>query len=93
MPSDGSKCPSKAHRRQVKRGLSSALNDRGKPTGVMDDAQNKGMSPDTCARKMISAAERNKKEVYIGGKEVVMVYFKRFLPSLYYMLASRVKPN
>ncbi len=70
-----------------------ALGPDGKPTGKMDEAQNAGMSPEKCAEKMISASRKNKKEVYIGGKEISMVYFRRYLPSLYYYLASRVKPN
>ena len=70
-----------------------ALNSDGLPTGKMDEAQNKGMSAEKCARKMISATLNKKKEIYIGGKEISMVYFKRYLPFLYYFMASRVKPN
>lgn len=70
-----------------------ALSSTGQPTGIMDKAQNNGISADVCAKKMISAALSNKKEVYIGGKEVLMVYFKRYFPFIYYKLASRVRPN
>ena len=70
-----------------------ALDGKGNPTGKMDEAQSNGMSTQKCAKKMISATLNRKKEVYIGGKELLMVYFKKYLPFLYYFLASRVKPN
>ncbi|MCT4622971.1 MAG: SDR family oxidoreductase [Schleiferiaceae bacterium] len=70
-----------------------AIGADGKATGVMDDAQNNGMSADLCAKKMLKAVEKKKKEIYIGGKEILMVYFKRFIPSLYYKLAATVKPD
>ena len=70
-----------------------ALNEKGLATGVMDDAQKYGMSAEVCANKMLSGVEKKKKEMYIGGKEILMVYFKRFLPRLYYHLASTQKTN
>jgi len=59
-----------------------ALGSDGEPTGKMDKAQNTGMSPEKCAQKMIQATFNKKKEVYIGGKELLMIYFKRYLPFL-----------
>jgi short-subunit dehydrogenase len=47
----------------------------------MDNAQNKGMSAEKCARLIIKAIESNKNEAYIGGaKEVLGIYLKRFWP-------------
>ena len=70
-----------------------ALGPDGRPTGIMDEAQINGMPSEQCAAEMIRAALRNKKEVYIGRKEVLMVYFKRYLPFIYYKLVTKVKPN
>ena len=70
-----------------------AIGPDGKPTGTMDNAQNTGMTAEKCANQMIKAAAKNKKEVYIGKKEILMVYFKRYIPALYYKLASSVKRN
>ena len=33
-----------------------------------------------------------KKEILVGGSEVIMVHIRRFLPRLYYYMASRVNP-
>ncbi len=58
----------------------------------MDEGQAKGLSPEIFARRVIKAIKRNRKEVATGGKEILMIYIRRFLPWLYYILSSRVKP-
>ncbi len=68
-----------------------ALGADGKATGKLDDAQNFGMPAEKCASIMLRAVGKKKKEIYIGGKEILMVYFKRFIPTLYYKLAATVK--
>ena len=70
-----------------------AIGSDGKPTGKMDNAQNTGMSAEECASQMIKAAAKKKKEVYIGNKEILMVYFKRYIPALFYKLAATVERN
>ena len=59
----------------------------------MDEGQAKGLPPRIFARRVIKAIKRNRKEVATGGKEILMIYIRRFLPWLYYILASRVKPT
>lgn len=68
----------------------SALTADGTPLNKMDEAQFKGKPVDWCARKIISAIERNKEEVYIGGREVFAVYAKRFFPTLFSQIIRRV---
>lgn len=69
----------------------SALTGDGKPLNKMDNAQNKGMSAKSCARKIVSAIESQKQEVYIGGKEVLGVYIKRFFPKLFSRILRTAK--
>ena len=45
------------------------------------------------ARKIVRAIRRQQPEVLVGGKELLMVYFKRFLPALNRLLARKVKPE
>lgn len=59
-----------------------ALASDGSQYGKMDQNQLKGMSAEKCAQKIFRAITKNKAEVYIGGKEVMGVYLKRFIPSL-----------
>lgn len=70
-----------------------ALQNDGSVYGIMDDGQDKGMSADDCARQIVKAIYQKRREVYIGGVDILMVYFKRYLPSLFYWLASKVKPT
>jgi short-subunit dehydrogenase len=67
-----------------------ALTGDGTPLNKMDEAQFKGKPADWCARKIVRAIERNREEVYIGGKEVLGVYVKRFLPALFSRIIRRV---
>lgn len=58
-----------------------ALVGDGSQQNKMDPGQEKGMSPDKCARLIIKAIEANKNEAYIGGlKEKMGIYLKRFWP-------------
>jgi len=68
-----------------------ALKGDGSKHGRMDDAQAKGMSAERCAAKTLNAIARGRAEVMIGGIEVMAVYAKRLLPSLYSKVIRRVK--
>lgn len=58
-----------------------ALVGDGSKQEKMDNAQDKGMSPEKCARLIVKAIETNKNEAYIGGaKEKLGIYLKRFWP-------------
>ena len=60
-----------------------ALTEKGDKLNQMDEAQANGMSPEECARQITKAIEKEKLEVYIGGKERFGVYLKRFLPGYF----------
>jgi len=68
----------------------SALTADGSPLNKMDAAQYKGKPAGWCARKIVAAVERNKEEVYIGGREVFGVYLKRFFPAIFSRLIRKV---
>ena len=70
-----------------------ALSKGGSIYGQMDENQEKGMPASKCAKQYISAIERNKKEVYIGGKEIKAIYLKRYFPSLFYKKIFSKIPN
>jgi short-subunit dehydrogenase len=67
-----------------------ALGNDGKPTGNEDADNRNGLSPDEVARRMANAIAKNKAEIYIGGKEVLAIYLKRYVPGvLRRLLANR----
>ena len=68
-----------------------AIDKNGKKHGKMDDGQDSGKPADETARIIVRKLKRRKKEILVGGKEVIMVHIRRFLPRLYYYLAGRVK--
>ncbi len=72
-------CPGFIHTRLTY----SALTADGSPLNKMDAAQYKGKPADWCAKKIIRAIKREKEEVYIGGREVLGVYLKRFVPAIF----------
>ncbi|MFC2114144.1 SDR family NAD(P)-dependent oxidoreductase, partial [Bacteroidota bacterium] len=77
---------------RVKTNISlNALTKDGSAYGKMDPGQAGGVSVEHCAKKYLDAIRKGKKEVLIGGKELVPVYLKRFFPSLFYALISNVK--
>ncbi|MBE9464877.1 SDR family oxidoreductase [Dyadobacter subterraneus] len=68
-----------------------AINEKGGKFGKMDANQEKGIAPEECARQILNAVKKDKKEIYIGGlKEVAAIYVKRFLPNL---LFDQVRKN
>lgn len=70
-----------------------ALRADGKEYGIMDHAQKNGISAEDCARRIMKAVRKGKKETYVCRKDVLMVYFRRYIPALYYSLVGKVKPN
>ena len=69
-----------------------ALDKGGKPHGVMDPGQAGGMTAEAAARVITRAIAKEKKEVLVGRKELLMVYIKRFFPGLCACLARKIKP-
>lgn len=67
-----------------------AILGTGQKYGMMDPGQAKGMSAEKCAMKYIRAIEQDKWEAYIGGSEILMIWFKRFAPAFFRRFARRV---
>ena len=67
-----------------------ALEADGSKHAKMDEGQDTGMSAEKAAIKITKAINNRKPEVLIGGKELIMVYIKRFLPGLARKLVRKV---
>ena len=68
----------------------SAVTGDGSPLQKMDEGQFKGKPAAWCAERIIKAIEKQKQEVYIGGKEVLAVYLKRFFPRWFSTVIRKV---
>lgn len=67
-----------------------ALAADGKKHGAMDKGQAEGVSAERCADHFIKAIEKNKRESYIGGKEVNFVKLRRFSSNLYFNMLEKM---
>lgn len=67
-----------------------AIDSKGEKHGVMDQGQANGMPVDACARKIVKSVRRERKDVLVGRTELLMVFFRKFIPPLYYSLSSKV---
>ena len=68
-----------------------AVTEKGKILNEMDEAQSNGMPADVCAKKIIRGIERQKNELLIGNKEILGVYLKRFVPSIFAKIIRKAK--
>lgn len=68
-----------------------ALTAEGEKHNKMDEAQEKAMSAEEFARKLIPKLARKQEEVYIGGVELLAVYLKRLSPRLLNRILRRSK--
>lgn len=67
-----------------------ALTADGSNYQKMAPGQKNGMPPDRFVEKLLKAVKKKKGEVYIGGKEILSIYLKRFTPSILDWLIARV---
>jgi len=70
-----------------------ALTATGSKQTTDDEATKNGMPVPVFAKKMIRAIEKQKFEAYIGGKETLGVFLKRFFPTFlhYFVLRSKIR--
>ncbi|MDY0342166.1 MAG: SDR family NAD(P)-dependent oxidoreductase [Lentimicrobium sp.] len=69
-----------------------ALDKKGQEYGKMDAGQANGITSEKAAKQILRGLKRERKEIHIGGKELLMLQIRRFVPALYYKLATRIKP-
>ena len=68
-----------------------ALDSSGKEHGRMDQGQSGGISPQKAARQIIRGIKRNRREILVGSSELVMLFIRRYFPSLFFRIAGKIK--
>ena len=63
----------------------------GSKQGTMDAATQKGLPAKVVTKKIIRALTTNKEEINVGGKEIAMIYLKRFYPKLVSTYIRKIK--
>jgi short-subunit dehydrogenase len=78
---------------RVKTNISlNALDKDGNAHSKMDEGQDKGLSAEKSARIIVKKLEKEKKEILVGGSELIMVQIRRLFPRLFYYLSTKVEP-
>lgn len=67
----------------------SAITANGDAYGKMDPKQAKGLSVAFCARRILKAMHKRKKVVLIAREERILLWFKRYFPPLFYVVARK----
>lgn len=71
-----------------------ALDGSGKPSGKMDEMQEKGMPVEKCVQIILDAIKKEKREIIVAGfKEKLGVKLKAWLPSLFFKIALKQDPR
>ncbi|HLV39796.1 SDR family oxidoreductase [Xanthomarina sp.] len=70
-----------------------ALTADGSKQGEQDSMTENGLQVDVFVKRMLKAIRKEKYEVYIGKKEVLGVYLKRFFPKLLHRLVLKSRVN
>lgn len=68
----------------------SAITSSGKAYAKMDQGQAKGMDVTKCAKIALRAISKEKHKKLIGKEELLMAYFYKFIPCLFYKLARKI---
>jgi short-subunit dehydrogenase len=81
-------CPGK-----IKTNISiNAITSTGNLHNKMDESHDLAMTAEECAKQIINGILQNKEEIFIGGKEILMVKLKQFLPKLFSKLVRKQSP-
>jgi short-subunit dehydrogenase len=69
------------------------LTGNGELYGKMDKGQEDGVPVERCARIIARAIEHNRKEVFIGKPELLLLSIKRVCAPLYYWITRKASPT
>ncbi|MCO6462495.1 MAG: SDR family oxidoreductase [Saprospiraceae bacterium] len=69
----------------------SAVTGDGKAQNTMDEKTGNGMDPAVLAKKVVRGIQQEREEIYIGGKEILAIYLKRFVPGIFSRILRKAK--
>ncbi len=70
-----------------------SLTASGQPRGPGAPAPARGISAQRCARAILRAIEKGRRETYVGGREVAAIYLRRYLPDVLARFTPRAAPR
>jgi len=70
-----------------------SLDKNGNEHGKMDAGQAKGISPEKAAQQILKGLKKDKREISVGGSELIMLKLKRFFPGIHARLIRKLNPK
>ncbi len=67
-----------------------ALDSEGREHGVMDPGQESGIPAEKAATIIIKGIVKNKREILVGGKELLLLHVRRTAPWLFFRIADKI---
>lgn len=81
-------CPGK-----IKTSVSqNAVTAKGEKHAKMDPSHEEAMSSEDCAKKIVQAMIDEKEEIFVGGKELMIIKIRRFFPDLFSKIIRKQSP-
>lgn len=69
-----------------------ALTASGAEHGKMDEGQAGGITAEKAAEQIIKGLKRHRREILVGGRELLMLGIRKYIPALFFRMAGRMKP-
>tara|TARA_R110002049_G_scaffold122342_1_gene277171 strand:+ start:2947 stop:3747 length:801 start_codon:yes stop_codon:yes gene_type:complete len=69
-----------------------ALDKNGNPHDKMDEGLANGMDVNVCAKKIINGIEKKKIEIFVGKRELLLLFIRRYTPAIFFKIAKNIKP-
>lgn len=69
-----------------------ALDKDGNNHGKIEDGQANGIPPQKAAEQILKGLKKDKREILVGGKELIILKIKRFFPGLHARLIRKLNP-
>ncbi len=69
-----------------------AITKDGQEYGKMDAGQANGITSEEAAQQIIKGLRKERNEIPVGGKELIMLKLKRLLPGIHYKFVRKIKP-
>ena len=67
-----------------------ALEGDGRAHGKMDPGQANGMDVDVCARRCVRGIVKGRRQVRVGGKEMISCFLYKWFPGIFFHFAGKV---
>ena len=69
-----------------------ALTADGREHSRLDEGQAGGIAPEKAAGQIIRGLSKNRMEILVGSSELLMLKIRKYLPSLFFRIAGKIKP-